>query len=348
MSNPVWEWLFRGRIDPYIANLRFRGLFARLLKKHDYPEVPRWAGCRMGQSRTELADGRILWVAGEHEDSYDPDFYIYNDVIVEHPDDQVQILGYPRSHFRPTDFHTATLIEDGGAILILGNLGYPEDRREGFTPLYRLDTCSYQIKEIMTSGDGPGWIHHHEARLDPQGQQILIQGGKVLSEDDLIENIDQWALRLSDFHWERLTARTWPRFRVLRSDEKRLHLFDYGMLDFYREFPQEGSDPFAELAAELGADPDLDTFANLYRPSHPHEPIAATSDPDGEEEDENGWRTVRISIDGVCVRFVDDGDHVAVTVEGELPKSTLDELAAEFCKKLSLLENAPCAVKWIS
>ncbi|HKJ63528.1 MAG TPA: hypothetical protein VKA94_16275, partial [Hyphomicrobiales bacterium] len=39
---------------------------------------PFWSWERFGQSSTPLADGRIIHVAGEHEDYYDPDFCIYN------------------------------------------------------------------------------------------------------------------------------------------------------------------------------------------------------------------------------------------------------------------------------
>ncbi|KAJ4289991.1 hypothetical protein N0V88_006792 [Collariella sp. IMI 366227] len=37
---------------------------------------------RFGRTETRLPDGRIVYIAGEHEDFYDPDFYIYNDVVV--------------------------------------------------------------------------------------------------------------------------------------------------------------------------------------------------------------------------------------------------------------------------
>ena len=40
------------------------------------------SGCsrffRLGGTRTELSDGRVIWIGGEHEDGYDPDFCIYN------------------------------------------------------------------------------------------------------------------------------------------------------------------------------------------------------------------------------------------------------------------------------
>lgn len=121
MSNPVWEWLFRRRVDPYQANI----LFAI---DEPYPSQPRWAGCRLGQSQTRLADGRTIWIAGEHEDFYDPDFYIYNDIIVEHPDGRVEIRCYQADVFPPTDFHSATAIDSGRSILIIGSIGYHTDR----------------------------------------------------------------------------------------------------------------------------------------------------------------------------------------------------------------------------
>jgi hypothetical protein len=37
---------------------------------------------RFGRTETILPDGRIVYIAGEHEDFYDPDFFIYNDVVV--------------------------------------------------------------------------------------------------------------------------------------------------------------------------------------------------------------------------------------------------------------------------
>jgi hypothetical protein len=50
-----------------------------------FPEYrPLWCFDRFGMSVTELPDGRVILIAGEHEDFYDPDFFIYNDVVVMH------------------------------------------------------------------------------------------------------------------------------------------------------------------------------------------------------------------------------------------------------------------------
>ena len=69
-----------------------------------------WCFDRFGTSKTALEDGRTVHIGGEHEDFYDPDFHIYNDVIVVSSSGQVAIYGYPLEAFPPIDFHSATLV----------------------------------------------------------------------------------------------------------------------------------------------------------------------------------------------------------------------------------------------
>src|SRR5256885_12843446 len=95
MNNPIWEWLIRSGFDAYSATERFNGPSA-------LGAGPGWCFNRFGQSSTQLSDGRTVLIAGEHEDHYDPDFYIYNDVVILHPDRRMDIFGYPRKAFRPT------------------------------------------------------------------------------------------------------------------------------------------------------------------------------------------------------------------------------------------------------
>lgn len=44
----------------------------------DLHSSPGWCFNRFGATRPKLPDGRTVCIGGEHEDSYDPDFYIYN------------------------------------------------------------------------------------------------------------------------------------------------------------------------------------------------------------------------------------------------------------------------------
>ena len=165
-------------------------------------DCPVWCAQRFGQSLTLLPDGRAIQIAGEHEDSYDQDFCIYNDVFVHHPDGRIDILCYPKEVFPPTDFHTATLI--GDSIYIIGSLGYPGSRHFGETPVYCLDTNALEINHIKTTGDQPGWISKHRAATN-SSREIRVWGGKigaVANGQEIYEdNNGSWVLDITLLRW---------------------------------------------------------------------------------------------------------------------------------------------------
>lgn len=167
---------------------------------------PIWCSRRFGKTINRLPDGRFIEIAGEHEDFYDPNFCIYNDVIIHDGRGQCEIYAYPRDVFPPTDFHTATLV--GDFIYIIGNLGYVEDRKPGFTPVYRLNIHSFKIEPLETKDDMPGWIHRHKARYDGRAL-ISISGGRcVVRENEklaLVDNDDVFHLDLTTLKWTRET-----------------------------------------------------------------------------------------------------------------------------------------------
>jgi ankyrin repeat protein len=149
--------------------------------KDAFKDKPVWCYERYGKSITAIGDGEFVEIGGEHEDSYDPDFCIYNEVFHHIGDGDFVIYQYPKEVFPPTDFHSATLVDEH--IYIIGNLGYREDRRYGTTPVYRLNTESFRIERLETSGECPGWIHGHYTYL--AGKSVLrVQGGTILEEID--------------------------------------------------------------------------------------------------------------------------------------------------------------------
>src|SRR5262249_46606129 len=152
--------------NAYSARSRFQD--------NDLGNGPVWCYSRFGSSLTPLGDGRFVQIAGEHEDYYDPDFYIYNDVVIHDGKGDFQIFGYPRERFPATDFHTATLCE--GAIYLIGCLGYPEQRQEGFTPVYRLTLESWAMHPVATTGQMPGWIHRHRSCYQPDRNSVRVTG----------------------------------------------------------------------------------------------------------------------------------------------------------------------------
>lgn len=334
LGNPYWIWLIEvgDEVSSFAVNDHFGG-------PSSFGGNPAWAWQRFGRSETRLSDGRTVWVAGEHEDHYDPDFFIYNDVVVRAPDGELTILAYPIEEFPPTDNHSATLV--GGEIALVGSLGYLDERREGETQLLVLDLASWRVRRQKTSGQGPGWISSHEAELTENGKSLIVRRGNVWEgpERGLLENIDDWQLDLQDWRWTRLTKREWPLFEVVRVDGEYLQLWDmrqaiwhekYGKLDFSSFV--EDLDPAIQAEMKESLDfpmpKDAEALETLYEPAGvPHRKI-----PEDEEEDEIG--VSRIEVAGVIVRYVEDHEAVLMTVEGELPYATLKALVDDLERKL--------------
>ena len=323
MTNPFWAWLIEEGLSAYHANEAFGGARSE-------EAGPCWSWDRYGRSETTMPDGRVISIGGEHEDSYDPDFYIYNDVVVSDPAGRVEIFGYSEEAFPPTDFHTATLAED--RIVVIGNLSYPTLRRDR-AQVVVLDTNHYAFDRIDTSGNGPLWLHKHSAKLAEGGRAILVRGGLINDPrwPSLVENIDDWRLDLDTWRWDRLTNRAWPRFAFVRSDGAHNHL--YWLRDLLRARASKRPDRFADSRSErlgdLGAEPRVDLLEVLYAPAVNHAKL-----PNDE------FRVHRVSVDGVTVRYVEGDYDVGLTVEGELPREIVELLCADLLEKLEAIENA--------
>lgn len=172
ITDPFRLAMIQAGVNAYVARSRFNDDATSTCSLSWTDRPPQvWCFDRFGQTLTQLPDGRTILIAGEHEDWYDPDFCIYNDVTIFFPDGQIKVFGYPYSVFEPTDFHTATLV--GDFIWIIGGLGYVH-QREGEVPVYRLDTRDYSIQKIETFGDVPDRFYEHRATL-VNGSQINIQ-----------------------------------------------------------------------------------------------------------------------------------------------------------------------------
>jgi hypothetical protein len=200
ISEPFWQGMIRSGINAYQA--------AQLFSESDRVITnPVWCAQRYGQSMTFLPDGRIIQIGGEHEDYYDEDFCIYNDVFVYEPDGAIRIFGYPDSEFPCTDFHTATLI--GQEIWIIGSLGYVGTRRYGETPVFAIDTQSFRARKVITSGILPGWIQRHRAVIS--GDEIWVSGGFLSSKGESGEayeaNEETFVLNTRTLEWRKNHAR---------------------------------------------------------------------------------------------------------------------------------------------
>jgi hypothetical protein len=330
MTNPVWAWLARQpELSAWSANKKFDGPGSM--------EVgPGWCASRFGRSTTELPDGRTIEIGGEHEDYYDPDFYIYNDVVLKSPGGELDIYGYPHQDFPPTDFHSATLV--GDRIIVIGRLGYAWQRAPGVTPVYALDTRTLAISPLTTGGDNPGWIHEHTAELRDDGLAIVVRAGKRLverdGERDFVENIDDWSLDLASGVWTRLTDRRWPQWELARADGKSSDLFRIGNATWHvgrdTDYDRE---QLARLEADLGRLPDFALYEARYRPPVPHAAKPGTDD------DDDDWNITRIVVDGVIVRYREESSVVHLMIEGSLPPAREHAIVEDARRKLAELEQ---------
>jgi hypothetical protein len=197
MRVPFWEAMIRCGASAYAARRRFEETSGPMAE-------PVWCAQRYGQSLTLLPDGRAVQVGGEHEDFYDPDFCIYNDVFVHERDGSVAVYVYPEWVFPPTDFHTATLV--GDAIYLIGSLGYQGTRRYGETPICRLDLHTLRMDRLAARGDSPGWVYAHRAAAVTQ-HQIRVWGGTVVTGREDGESHDpnhgSFVLDLVRLRWDR-------------------------------------------------------------------------------------------------------------------------------------------------
>jgi hypothetical protein len=298
MQMTFWEHMVRSSEGPcHIRNV--------LKVPFSEEDGPIWTFDRMGATRTTLPDGRVVCVGGEHEDFYDPDFYIYNDVVVLHTAGQIEIYGYPKEIFPPTDFHTATLWQ--GKLFIVGCVGYMEARCPGHTPTYVLDLSSYQFSAMQTSGEMPSWISEHHVDLDPGGL-LTIRRGLILSDRDgqqrFRRNCEDYTLDLNSGVWRRVTNRNWRQFNIRQKDGKLFVLKCH---------------PSAKLL--------LPTKARLLRTS---------------DEDAN---SIRFVMNDVALSLTVGVKSIEVIVEADLAETASIQIAEEIRAVTEAVIQRPCILE---
>ena len=358
MNSPVWEWIAREHLGAWVAGDRILGPEWAALELSE----PGWSFDRYGRSITELPDGRVVWVAGEHEDYGDPDFFIYNDVVVEHPGGRLEILGYPETDFPPTDFHTATHDAARNCIWLVGNLGYPDDRRSGETQVLRLALDSFEVAAVACSGDAPGWIHNHGTELVGDALEVR-RGIRAQTGVGFLDQVDDWTLDLETLEWSRATHREYQQWSVRRVDGGHLALTEMSLAQFSERSAEQdeamaratgarllasGEDPvtveqFVARILETGAlvreNFDAETFDSLYVPPLPH--VEFRYD---ESDETRNMRNdeARIEVDGAIVRYADERDAVALKIEGPLAPDRAARLCNDLAAKLGRLHGAAC------
>ena len=288
-----------GKLKSGYGPYRARDLFG--VSRED---APIWTFERYGATKTELPDGRTICIGGEHEDYYDQDFYIYNDVVVFRPDGEIEIYGYPKESFPATDFHTATLV--GDKILVVGCLGYLQDRRPTVTPVFSLDTKTYRMSESITTGTVPGWIFEHQAKLSANGI-IRVGGGEFIElkdgEQRSKRNIEEFALDLETRVWTQITNRNWKQWYIRREDGK-FFILDHDVR--VRDLIPEGSEQIPT--------------------------------------NETSHKEARFLLQGVPIRVIKGGRWITIIAEGDLPEEISCDVPEVLRNRIEVLCKKKCVL----
>lgn len=314
MHMAFWGWMIRGgediskvREDPKFGGFgsyHAREVFKASPSREDGPV---WTFSRYGATRTQLADGRVVCVGGEHEDFYDPDFCIYNDVVVFSSSNDVEIYGYPAEVFPPTDFHTATLVQN--QLFVIGSLGYQNARHVSETPVYIVDLSEYRISKMRTLGDAPGWIHNHAADFDPNGV-VTVRGGQIVVERNgkqvFQRNFDDYSLDIGSGEWRRVTNRKWHQFNVRQEDGKLFVLKQ--RLEIEALLPHG-----AKVLGKSSFNPEF----------------------------------TRIDVEGVPIALTVGVRDIEIIVEDDLPAVALSEIADRVRAKAEAAIHRPCVLERI-
>lgn len=193
-SGDIFQWRMREDFSPYQIRCHLQEMGYTI-------KQPIWTFLlRMGQSVTELPDGTKVSIAGEYEDYYDPDFKIYNDVMIQKMNGEIQLWHYPIEQFPPTDFHTAYYDQVTHSIFLIGNLGYPENRKEDSTQVLRLNLNTLEIEKLECFGNIPSWLHHHEMKVINQ-HELEFSNGHVIKNKKYLRNLYTWRLNIRTLEW---------------------------------------------------------------------------------------------------------------------------------------------------
>lgn len=145
------------RVVPCSANPEFRtsSYYSWVIANYNLPvEIrtlygdaesgPVWTFNRMGMSLDVLQNGTRVYIGGHYGDMYEPDYHIYNDVVVITSGGDTVVCNYSTTVLAPICFHNTTVDETRGCIDI--------QRRyngENIVPLvYRLSLIDYSIKKM--------------------------------------------------------------------------------------------------------------------------------------------------------------------------------------------------------
>jgi hypothetical protein len=180
------------------------------------------------------------------------------------------------------------------------------DRRPGVTPVYSVDTTTFGITEVASSGTQPGWVFRHFADLSGESA-INVRGGQLVEVENgkqrFKRNIEKFSLDTASGVWTQTSSRNWPQWSIGQED-RGLFVLDHRVR--IRDLIPQGA-----------------------------EGIAVT--------DESHCEATFL-VRGVPVRVIAGVRWIEVVIEGELPEELRCEVLEVFRRRVEALCKKKCVV----
>ncbi|MFC4996057.1 hypothetical protein [Rubritalea tangerina] len=298
MTNPFWSTVCRRSLMPIKPMPPSMSEFFRLQAMLSYE--------RFGMSETKLEDGRTILIAGEHEDYYDPDFFIYNDVIVKDANERFKSSAIPKTSFQPLTF---TVPLSSATVSTSLAPWLHRQAQEKDTPVYYLDLKDYTIHQVNSGQALAGSSSMKRSTNSRPTPSPSIVGKRWIDSGDIIDNFSKWQLKLDTKQWTLVEERPWSQFRFSRKDGESNLLFDV-RLDMPPIDASTFEDPDTPMDQETKEKKQKDILKKVYerKSKHSSRPIKKpwtnsidlasphTLHPQTEEEDEHS--RFRLTVNG--------------------------------------------------
>ncbi len=320
----IFQWRMKEDFSPYHIRQH--------LEKLGYTiEQPIWTFLsRMGQSKTLLPDETKVFIGGEYEDFYDPDFRVYNDIVIQKPDGEIQLWNYSLEQFPATDFHVAHYDKNSHSIFLIGNLGYPETRKEGITQVLKVNLKTMNIEQLACFGKMPSWLNHHEMKVI-NDDELEFKNGYLIKEKKYLRNLYTWRLSLRTLEW------TFPEQTLFDHwTLKSVHLYGFPFHECHSLLWDEEyceNEKFEQTKLEItehyGKLPNYQIYPQLFIPFE----NAQISHDDGE------YRKHICSSHGFNFTFFEDDDLVEVIFPDVIPEDFQQKVIDDLKMKLEKISG---------
>jgi hypothetical protein len=250
-------------------------------------------------------DGRVVYLGGDHEDSYDPDFCIYNDVVVFGPKTELRCMDIQkRFSCRSTFTRPLSSATESSSLVVWAT------QTLAAWAIHRYMSLTCQVFALPRSRPRGRCQAGSSSTVRNSNREVLssIRGGELIEErgggQRYRRNVEDYALDVGSGVWRRLTNRNWRQFSIRQEDD--------GLFIQERRLSPENLVPRNTMRAVVA---------------------------------EEKWNRAQILVKGIPVSIIVGVHDIEVIIEGDLPSEISVQVAEQVRVNAEAAIKRPCVVE---